>query len=113
MKFSDKEKWDITLKAQTSDYGKEIMRYAECWANLMENEIKNGKTLRQIADVTSHKADTNGLSGSMYNMAVIILVGTWIYGKELNALHNKSGGEQGKQATKEGKTLNYTSITIS
>lgn len=66
MKFIDKEKWDKFVNANIDPYGSGVVRYAERWANLMEQEIENGKTIIEIADSASYKADTEGITGFMY-----------------------------------------------
>jgi hypothetical protein len=72
-----------------------IFRYAECWADLMEAEISNGKELKDIADKTSHDADTEGITGFMYGAAVSILSQSWQYGEKLRRWHNKEYDYEG------------------
>lgn len=58
-------------------YGHRCFTYAECWTELLENEIdKSEDTIKVIiekAKETSHIADTDGITGFMYGMAINIL----------------------------------------
>lgn len=96
MKFIDKEKWEKFVNANNDSYGSGVVRYAERWANMMEQEIENGKSLVEIADATSHKADTEGITGFMYGCAVSILSQVWEHGEELRKWHNKEYGHEGE-----------------
>lgn len=79
----------------TGSYGACTFRYAERWANLMETEINDGKDLKDIAENTSHEADTEGITGFMYGMAVNILSQCWQYGEKLREWHNKKYNHEG------------------
>lgn len=51
-------------KAKNDDpYGAGIVRYAERWADLMEQRMEQGESLEAIAKTTSHEADTEGVTG--------------------------------------------------
>lgn len=76
----------------TDDYGREIFRYAESWADMMEKRMAKGEKLEDIAQSTSHEADTDGITGYMYGMAVAILTQTWKYGDALKVWHNTKYG---------------------
>lgn len=67
-----------------------LRRYPVCGtlASMMEQEIEKGSKLRDIAERTSHEADTEGITGFMYGCAVNILVHVWVYGEELRRWHN-------------------------
>jgi len=90
------------------------VKYAETWANLMEIELESGRKLGDIADRTSHKADTEGITGAMYGFAVGILSEFWVYGEQLRKWHNiktQFHGE-GKEANKSGGVLNPAFLNI-
>ena len=75
-------------------YGHACFTYAEKWAELLEEKIENSDKNPQIvivenADKLSHDADTEGITGFMYSMAVSILSHCWKYGEELRKWHNK------------------------
>ena len=70
-------------------YSLAVVNYVKRWAELMEKEIAKGKRLIDIADKTSHKADTEGITGFMYGCAVSALSEFWEYGEELRKWHNK------------------------
>lgn len=98
MQFSEngQQLWNQGLKKNQDSYGAAIYRYAETWAKLMQLELSDGKELKDIADQTSHAADTEGITGFMYGAAVYILASTWIHGEELRKWHNKDYGHEGE-----------------
>lgn len=69
--------------------------YAEDWACLMENRMKDGIPLADFAKETSHEADTNGITGLMYSKAVLILSNCWKHGEKLRIWH-KCGRKSSK-----------------
>ena len=71
-------------------YGSGVVRYVERWANMMETELEKGAALKDIAEKTSHDADTEGITGFMYGCAVGALSQFWIHGEELRKWHNKN-----------------------
>lgn len=73
----------------TDGYGASIIQYAKRWSKLMEEEIDNGANLEDIADMTSHEADTDGITGVMYGASLKILFEGWKYGEDLRKWHNK------------------------
>jgi len=90
-KEADYQNW----KAKNTDgYGAGIFRYAENWARLMEKEMGGGKDVVDIADRTSHEADTEGITG--YMAAVSILSQCWEHGEKLKVRHNKKYDYDGK-----------------
>jgi len=77
------ENWKNSLK---DPYGKEIFAYTERWANLMEKAMDNRGVVfgaAEIADATSHEADTTMVSGNQHNVAKSILRVCWEYGEGL------------------------------
>jgi len=80
----------------TDDYSAAIFRYAENWADLMEQEMEGGQDVTDIADRTSHEADTEGITGFMYGMAVKILSLCWEHGEKLRVWHNKKYDHEGE-----------------
>jgi len=98
MRTLNKEKakaWEICKEVNSAPYGSAGVRYAEAWADLMEEEVDKGKSLAEVAEETSHKADTEGITGFMYGCAVSILSDVWVYGEELRVWHNKKYGHAG------------------
>jgi hypothetical protein len=106
MKLKNKEEWDQIVTINNDPYGSCVVRYAERWANMMEQEMESGKPLIEIADATSDKADTDGITGYMYGCAVSILSEVWEHGEELRKWHNKEYGYEGNG------TVNPAIITI-
>lgn len=72
-----------------------VVKYMKRWAELMEKEIENGSKVVDIADRTSHIADTEGITGFMYGCAVSALSQFWEYGEELRRWHNKEYNYEG------------------
>ena len=95
-------------------YGSGIIRFSERWANLMEAELANGKSLEKIAKRTSSKADTEGISGFMYGCAVSALSLFWEHGEALRRWHNKETqlGDEGDRANETGGVLNPALLII-
>lgn len=89
MKVVDEKVYEDWKAKNTDGYGSGVFRYAEKWANMMEEAIENGAKLEDVAKSLSHKADTEGITGFMYGCAVSILSQCWVYGEELKVWHNK------------------------
>lgn len=116
MKLKDSEGWKKANEANppSEPYGHCIMTYAEDWANLMEARMAAGEKLEDIADETSHQADTDGITGFMYGAAVSTLAQVWEHGEELRRWHNLKTqiGAEGESANKSGGTLNPALLNI-
>lgn len=114
MDFKDKKSWLEGLKNNQDGYGAGIYKYAEDWANLMEETLKGGKELIDIAKSTSHDADTDGITGFMYGAAVGILSQCWKHGEELRVWHNIDTqiGTEGEKANESGGVLNPALLNI-
>lgn len=89
MKVKDFKKYEEYKNNNTDGYSLCIFRYTERWANMMEKEIKNGAKVKDIAKKLSHDADTEGITGDMYEVSVSILSQYWEYGEDLREWHNK------------------------
>jgi len=61
----------------------------------MEKEMADGKDVIDIADRTSHEADTEGITEFMYGAAVSILSSCWAHGEKLRVWHNKKYNHEG------------------
>lgn len=96
MKVKNQEKYQEWIDKQNGDeYGLACFRYAENWANMMEKEIAEGKEVKDIAKELSFWADTEGITGFMYGMAVSILAKCWEHGEELRKWHNGEHNHEG------------------
>lgn len=96
MQFKEgmRERYEKGFANQEGDpYGERCFTYARDWANLMERQVARGAAVSDIADKTSHAADTDGITGYMFGTAVAILADCWVYGEELRKWHNKSWGQ--------------------
>jgi hypothetical protein len=100
--------WQSWVDANKDSYGAAIIHYAATWANLMESRIKAGKKLEDIADKTSHDADTEGITEFMYTAAVSMLSKAWEHGEALRRWHNLKTQirDEGEKANESGGVLN-------
>ena len=69
-------------------YSMGVVRFMQHWADMMEEKIASGEKIQDIADKTSHDADTEGITGFMYGCAVSALAKFWEYGEALSKWHN-------------------------
>lgn len=106
MEIKDINTYEGWKAKQSDEYGRCVFRYVERWATLMELDIKQGLSVRDIAESKSHEADTEGITGFMYGCAVSILSQCWTHGEELRKWHNKEYNYEG-----EG-TVNPALLTI-
>lgn len=113
--ITDQDGWDKTVAANDDGgYGRAVMVYAAQWANLMEERLDRGERLADIAEQTSHLADTEGITGFMYGCAVSILSKVWKHGEELRRWHNLKTqiGNEGEKANESGGVLNPALLKI-
>ena len=89
MKIKDIQAYENWKANNTDPYGLAIFRYAERWANMMEERIANGEKIENIAETLSFKANEEGITGFMYGCAVKILSECWECGEELRKWHNE------------------------
>lgn len=90
--------WQSWLDANQDDYGGAVMIYARQWAQLAQAEIERMKTadtqdIQGVFERTSHEADTSGVTGFMYGVAVSMLSQVWVYGGALKRWHNAQYGK--------------------
>lgn len=86
------EEWNSWRNVNSDPYGKAIFNYALRWADMMEAAIESGSRLEDVASNLSHEADTDGITGAMYGMAVAVLSQVWIHGDALRKWHNRQYG---------------------
>lgn len=81
----------------------------------MEARMVNGEKIADMADTTSHEADTDGITGFMYGCAVKALAYFWEHGEELRIWHNLKTQikDEGVKANESGAVLNPAILTIS
>lgn len=95
MKVKDIKAYEEWKANNTGPYGSTIFRYAERWADMMEEKIANGERIEDIAEKLSFKANEECITGFMYGCAVTILSQCWEYGEELRKWHNKKYDYEG------------------
>lgn len=100
LEFKDDEArkvWDNFVE-EAFQYGyASVIRYAEYLAKFMQYLIAKHKgiTVADIAGQASHVADIEGITGSMYSCAVMVLSKTWKHGETLLKWHNSKYGYEG------------------
>lgn len=107
IKAGKEKDFETFVEVNSKDaYSLGVVNYMKRWAELMEKEIENGSKLVDIADRTSHIADTEGITGFMYGCVVRALSEFWEHGEELRKWHNKKYNYEG-----DG-TVNPAIITV-
>ena len=106
--------YDEWKAKNTDSYGAACFRYAEAWAALMEKRLELGERLEDFAEATSHEADTEGITGFMYGVAVSILSECWEHGERLRRWHNidTQVDIEGEKANEDGSILNPAILRI-
>lgn len=115
MLFKNEELWNTGLANNDDPYGKGIYRFAQKWAELMEERIAGDRTqVAVIAHQASHDADDEGITGFMYGAAVSVLSHVWEYGEELRRWHNCEYqiGDEGDRANENGGVINPAIMII-
>ncbi len=114
MRFKDKETWDKGLANQQDDYGVAGYKFAQSWAELMEEAIDRGEKLEDVAKNLSHKAAVEGISGFQYGLAVELLSQVWEHGEELRRWHNLDTQvkNEGDKANENGGVLNPALVVL-
>lgn len=85
MRVKNKKRYIEWKKKNEDEYGKEVFEFAERWADLMEVVRAAGRKIEDVYEELSDTANTNGITGMMYYVALKILVENWVYGDELKA----------------------------
>lgn len=91
----EKEYADYVKLNSGDPYSHGVVVYGELWAQMMQKEMAEGKALEECAAETSHKADTDGITGFMYGAAVSALAKFWKHGEALRVWHNKQYNHEG------------------
>jgi hypothetical protein len=114
LEIADDAAWQEWNKNNRDAYGGGVIAYAERWGRLMQSEMAAGKLLEEIADPTSHEADTDGITGFMYGAAVSVLASCWEHGEQLRRWHNLKTqiGSEGESANESGGVLNPAMFSI-
>ncbi len=114
MNITNESVWQEWNANNQDEYGGAVIRYAECWANLMEERMAGGAKLEDIAKKCSHDADTEGITGFMYGAAVCVLASCWEHGETLRRWHNLDTqvNSEGERANESGGVLNPAILKI-
>lgn len=84
-------------------YSAAAVNFAIAWAVAMQQAIRKGKKIADVAEELSHEVDYEGITGFMYGWAVSFLAKFWKHGEELRRWHNLDTqlGDEGEQANKK------------
>lgn len=77
----------IDLKAPCAS---PILLCAERWGWAMEQEIANGRTVADAAEITLFDADSDRMSGAMFGFVMKTLCTFWIYGEQFRQWQMRS-----------------------
>jgi hypothetical protein len=94
-----KEDYAAWREKNADPYSRRCFTFAEEWAALMEAQLAQGKTVESCAEECARIADTDGITGFMYGMAVTILSKCWVHGEALRRWHNSDMGQDRANAT--------------
>ena len=110
----DRKAFDDWLAVNQDAYSRRCFTFAAHWANLMEKKMVEGAAIGDCADACCREADTDGITGFMYGMAVAILSKCWIHGEDLRVWHNLKIqlGTEGEEANKKGTVLNPALLKV-
>lgn len=110
------KKWEGGLANNQDPYGNACYRFASEWATIMEKELTGSPAdwVPKNADRLSAIADTEGITGFMYGMAMSMLSECWVHGEILRRWHNKETqiGTEGDEANASGGVLNPALLSI-
>lgn len=115
LSLRDAARWGTWVDANQTPYGAACVAYAERWARLMAARMQAGETLEACAEAMSHMADTEGITGFMYGVAVQMLAECWVHGEALRRWHNlhTQFKDEGERANATGSVLNPALLSIS
>lgn len=110
----DGDTWQHHVDINNDPYSACCINYAALWGRLMEGQMKAGQTVEQCADKMSRLADTEGITGFMYGVAVSLLAKFWTHGEALRRWHNLGSqiGKEGEKANESGGVLNPAMLSI-
>lgn len=116
MKLKNRWAWyNAWLQNWRDSYGKGTLSYARAWAELMEQELAQGRALEDIAKQASHEADTRGITGFMYGLAVQLLGEVWKHGDALLLWHNQRTAATkalAEDGASKGLAVNPAQVTL-
>jgi len=87
LKLGTEEAYAEMLKINSDGYAKGIIDFTKRWAELMEKHLEETKEIdKPTTEKLSVTADTEGITGFMYDCAKSILYKYWEYGEDLKEL---------------------------
>lgn len=107
---------EAVRKNSADGYSAAAINFAIAWGVAMQQALRHGKKIAEVAKELSHEVDYEGITGFQYGCAVSFLAQFWKHGKELRHWHNLDTqlGNEGEEANKKkGATLNPALLNIS
>ena len=87
LKTGTEEAYTEMVNLNQDSYGKGTVDFSKRWAELMEEHLEEAKEIdKPTVDALCTTADTEGITGFMYDCARNILYKYWQYGNELKEL---------------------------
>lgn len=89
MKVIDEAKWAKVKEQNTDPYGARVVKFAEDWANYMEEVLDKAPQpltpaeFKVLSTACSKRANYDGITGFMYVIARDLLVKGWVHGAAL------------------------------
>lgn len=86
----NQKKWEGYVMDNNDSLGKRVIRFASDWAHEMEEAMKQGKTLPEVANIAKMDAFIgNRIKPEEQQYAAVILSKVWAHGEELIKLMQK------------------------
>jgi len=115
MTLRDEDGWNKAIATSADRLDNEIIRFAERWARLMENQMIKGTALEACAEKSYLLANNNGITGFMRGRAVYILSQVWIHGEQLRRWRNlkRQINHEGEKANGIGNVISPAILSLS
>ena len=109
VKNGKEPRWAKLVKINIkNEYGAGIIEYIYNWTFLLEEELRKRnievkeeslktkrkeikQCLNEVAKITEGMADTMGMSGASFGMALVSIKEVWIFGEVLGELYDERG----------------------
>lgn len=100
--------------AKAEPFSNAIVNYGIAWAVAMQQLLREGKKIADVADQLSQEVDYESITGNMYGKAVSFLARFWKHGEELRRWHNINVqiGQEGETANKGRGVLNPALLVL-
>ena len=108
MKLKDPGNERVTKVAMCDSFARDLEKYVECWANLMEERMTRGEKIENIFESTGREAEALAWKGEFhpytFQCAAVLMRDSWLYGPEFRAAYNKKLAEVRGEEAPHGAT---------